>query len=179
MILRENAEGTINSLVWRPGGGSNSISFIEDTGHVSRWDDVIPSHLAHPNDAPQAGSRAVAAAVEKARKEPKLKQKEKAGPSLFDFEADDLDLELGGGGGAAPDDEDDDADDDGRDPMDEDDFIEDDEDDAGYRSRRRDSEDHVLPPALGKQARSKGIVTVGGSSSCECRPPMGLRLIES
>ena len=53
----------------------------------------------------------------------------------------------------------------GRDPMDEDDFIEDDEDDAAYRSRRRDSEDIVLPPALGKESRTNGTVSVAGSSS--------------
>lgn len=147
----DDTQGRVSDLVWRPGAGSNTIAFIDNEGHVSRWHDVISPEYAHPNDAPPAGSKAPSAALA----ETATKKK-----SRHDLDADDLDL--GFDDNAIPPA----AQDDGG-LTDEDDFIEDDDDDGVYQSRyAKGLRDGSLPPALA--GRRDGSIVVASSSSRSC-----------
>lgn len=148
----EDTVEQLSSLVWRPGSGSNSISYADSEGFVSRWHDVIPLEHAHPNDAPQAGAKG--SAVAEAGHKDKRKNHE--------LDNNDLDLGFGDDGVAVN----------GRaaqpegDMTDEDDFIEDDEDDGVYQSRY--AKDGSLPPPLaGKHRSSVVVATSSNSRSCK------------
>lgn len=148
----EDTEGQVLDLAWRPGAGSNSITFIDNQGHVSRWHDVIPAEYAHPNDAPPAGSKATSAAIGEIEQKRKRRDQE--------LDAEDLDLGFGDDLTPPPPGRQDDL-------MEEDDFIEDDEDDGVYQSRyAKEDRDGSLPPPLAGKSKGSVIVATSGSRSC-------------
>lgn len=186
-IAREkNEKGVITSLAWRPGSGSNSISYIDSEGYVGRWDNVVSDERAHPTDAPVSKTSSKSNGIkDRSARDDSARPN---GKSKFVMDEDDLDLDIGGGkpgrnGMADEGDDDEEEDEDALDRRilaegdgDIDDFIEDDEDDGAYQSlnsRRTDYDDLLkgLPPALGRGNGKNGKVTVtSGSSSggCEC-----------
>lgn len=148
----EDTVEQVSDLAWRPGAGSNSISFVDNQGFVSRWHDVIPLEHAHPNDAPPAGAKGASAVEAQSKKK------------NTSHELDDDDLDLGFGDDAAAVNSRS-ARTDG-DVTDEDDFIEDDEDDGVYQSRY--GKVGSLPPPLAAHGRSSVVVaTSSASKSCE------------
>jgi chromosome transmission fidelity protein 4 len=151
------ASGPVSSLAWRPGAGSNSISYIDKEGNLVRWDDVIAEKLAHPNDAPAAGAASRSSATAAV-----TKSKPSKASRDMDLDEDDLDLDIGGNAGQP------DMDDD------EDDFIEDDDDDGVYKSRfNNDDDDDLAMPAPLVSSKSKGgssvVVSSGGSRGTGCK----------
>lgn len=187
-ILRESLHGLVTSAAWRPGAGSNSITFIETSGYVSRWDDVISTPLAHPNDAPQSGAVRPTSAIEGGRggpseanpdrhreKSKKDKQRQNGGgPSLFDG---DVEVEGDASADEKEDDDDDDLAGDLADLIDDgevDDFIEDDDDENVYQSKqssRKGESEFRMPPPLStgrKDGREKSV-TVATSYGTSCR----------
>lgn len=145
VLKDQNPNGVVTALAWRPGSGSNTISYLDNVGNLTRWDNIITDDQPHPNDAPPAGSKqAKTSAAAPIRKN-------KSAPELDD---DDLDLDLAGF-------------DDDLGAMDEDDFIEDDEDDGVYQSRRPRGDSLDLPPPLAK-GKTSSTVTIGASTRLGC-----------